>query len=310
MSKRLPDEPSLLATIAAGIARWAPAEGETATAIPGLSLLRIHSRLIVGRGLLRPSVCIVAQGEKVAQAGNDTTLRYRAGQFLATSIEMPLAGRAVNATSAKPYLAAALTLTSHDVFAVMKEAKVSLATTSAKGRTTFVGECDARLLDVLARMVNALDDERDARFLAPMLRRELIYRLVMGPSADAIRQSALLARADDGLGRAVDWIRDHYKDRLDIGELARFANMSTSSLHHKFKTAVSMGPLQYQKALRLEEARRLMLVGSADATRAAFEVGYESSSQFTREYHRRFGLPPGQDLKRIREGASADASLV
>lgn len=299
---------ALLSAIAAQILRHAPEDGETVTVVPGLSLLRLRSTLLVGRGLLRPSLCVVAQGEKTAQAGSGPTLRYSAGNFLASSIDMPLAGRVVSASKSKPYLAVAFALPPHDVLSVVKEAKLTIDTTACSARATFVGVCDARLLDVVLRSVSSLGDEREALFLAPLLRRELIYRLVTGPSASAVCQSALLARADDGVGRAVDWIREHFKEPLSIQNLARLAKMSTSSLQHKFKAAVMMGPLQYQKRLRLEEARRLLLGGIADATHAAFDVGYQSTSQFTREYRRQFGLPPLRDVKRMRHEAGADGA--
>jgi AraC-like DNA-binding protein len=301
------DVQELLTAIAAQIARHAPNDGETATAAPGMLLLRANRPTLVRRGILRPSVCVVAQGDKVAQAGADTTLRYGAGSFLASSIDMPVAGQVIGATRNKPYLAIMFEFTPHDLLSVLNDAKIRISTTPS-GPAAFVGTSDARLLDVVLRSVKSLDDEREARFLAPLLRRELVFRLVTGPSAFAVSQSALLARVEDGIGRAVDWIKTHFKEPLDIPALAKHANMSTSSLRHKFKAAVMMGPLQYQKRLRLEEARRLLLSGLADATSAAFDVGYESPSQFNREYRRQFGLPPLRDVKRMRSefrGSSA-----
>jgi AraC-like DNA-binding protein len=298
---RTADPSSLLQVIAAQILRHAPLDGETTTVVPGLSLLRFGSGTLVGRGLLRPCVCVVAQGEKTAQPGNDSgaVLRYRAGDFLSTSIDMPLVGQIVSASRTRPYLAVVFELTPHEVLSVAGEVQL-VPVSTPETRATFVGRCDSRLLDVVLRLLDSLDDEREARFLAPLLRRELVYRLVTGPSAAAVCQSAALARPDEGLGRAIDWIREHFKEPLQIERLARHAKMSTSSLHHKFKATVMMGPLQYQKRLRLEEARRLLLGGLVDATQAALDVGYESTSQFTREYRRQFGLPPLRDVKRMR----------
>lgn len=290
----------LLSTIAAQIARHAPNEGVTATSVSGVTLLRADGATLLQRGVLRPSVCVVVQGHKVAQAGTDTTLRYGAGSFLASSIDVPLAGQVLDATRARPFLAVRFDLTPHDILSVLKDAKIHLDPTAPSCPATFVGKSDARLLDVALRSVRSLDDEREAHFLAPSLRRELIFRLVTGPSAFAMTQSASLARTEDGVGRALEWLKTHFREPLDIPALAKQASMSTSTLHHKFKATVMMGPLQYQKRLRLEEARRLLLSGLADATGAAFDVGYESPSQFTREYRRQFGLPPLRDVKRMR----------
>lgn len=302
------DTQELLSTIAAQIARHAPNEGVTSTAVPGVTLLRANGPTLVQRGVLQPSVCVVVQGDKFAQAGADTMLRYGAGSFLASAIDMPIAGQVLGATRAKPFLAVMFGLAPHDVLSVLEDARIHLDTAAPSCPATFVGASDARLLDVVLRSVRSLDDEREAHFLAPSLRRELVFRLVTGPSAFAVSQSALLARVEDGVRRAVEWIKTHFKEPLDIPALAKHANMSTSTLHHKFKATVMMGPLQYQKRLRLEEARRLLLSGLADSTGAAFDVGYESPSQFTREYRRQFGLPPVRDLKRMRSELRASAT--
>lgn len=179
------------------------------------------------------------------------------------------------------------------------------AGTARPTAATFVGTADASLLDVVLRSARSLDDDREARFLAPLLRRELVYRLVTGPNAFAVVQSALQSGADDGVGRAVEWIRTHFREPLVINELARHAAMSTSGLQHKFKAAVLMSPVQYQKRLRLEEARRLLVSGLTDATGAAYDVGYRSPSQFIREYRRLFGMPPIRDVKRVRRLTAA-----
>jgi AraC-like DNA-binding protein len=298
---------ALLTALAAQIARFAPSEGATPSAVPGMTLVRASSTALVQKGILKPSICVVAQGVKVVQAGADTPLRYAAGSFLASSIDMPVVGQVMGASKAKPYLVAHFELAPHDVLEVVKQAKIGVEEPLQSVAPTFVGTSDARLLEVVLRCVTALEDPRGAKFLAPLLHRELIYRLVTGPSAFAICQSAVLARTDDGIGRALDWIKKHYKEPLSIPDLARRSSMSTSSLQHRFKATATMGPLQYQKRLRLEEARRLLVSGLADATSAAFDVGYESASQFNREYRCLFGLPPLRDLKRMRsevDGAS------
>lgn len=295
----------VLSAIAAQILRRAPSEGTTATAAPGVTLYRTSIPAVLQRGILQPSFCIVGQGEKVVQAGAESTLRYGVGDFFASSIDMPVAGQVVHASKAKPYLVVLFELAPHEVLSVLSEAKIRVDLTAPAAPAAFVGKCDLRVLEVVLRVLRSLDDEREARFVGSLLRKELIYRLVTGPSAHAVCQSALLARPDDGVGRAVEWIKTNFKKPLSVQALAKRANMSTSSLHHKFKASVMMGPLQYQKRLRLEEARRLMLSGLADATSAAFDVGYESPTQFTREYRRLFGQPPLRDVKRTREEGHA-----
>lgn len=297
---------SRLRAIAAQIARHAPTEGITPTVVPGLALFRSESTALIQRGILKPSFCMVAQGEKLAHAGADTTLRYGAGKFITSSIDIPIVGQVIAGSRAKPYLSATFELSPHDVLDVVDAAKISVAEAATSTPATFVGACDAKILDVVLRFVKSLDDEREARFFAPLLRRELVYRLVTGPHAFAICQSASMAGSDDGVGRAIAWLRTHFKEALSISELAKRAKMSTSSLQHRFKATVLMAPLQYQKRLRLEEARRLLLSGLADATTAAFDVGYESPSQFTREYRRQFGLPPLRDVKRMRTEARSE----
>jgi AraC-like DNA-binding protein len=292
-----------LEQIAAQLKRHATADGEIVTAVPGVKLYRASSTATIQRGILRPSVCVVAQGEERVEAG-ELTLRYGAGDFIASAIDMPVTGHAVAVSAARPYLAVAFELGPDEVLSVLSDAQIRVPAGEATP-AAFVGPCDARLLDVVSRAVTSLDDEREARFLAPLLRRELAYRLVTGRDALRFCQSALAARSDEGVGRAVDWLRSHYKKPLSVPQLARLARMSTSSLHHKFKAMVLMGPLQYQKRLRLEEARRLLIAGLADATSAAFDVGYESPTQFNREYRRHFGLPPLRDIKRMRSEAAS-----
>lgn len=303
MSSAATDE--LLTTLSVELLRHAPRDGENLTAIDGLTILRFDGPTLVLRGMLKPSVCVVAQGDKIAEAGEGTTLRYRRGQFLSSAINMPIAGQVQHASRSDPYLAVAFELCPADVLSVLADAGIAIDTTAPRCPAAFVGTADVLLLDVVLRSVRTLDSDRDARFFAPLLRRELIYRLVTGPNAFAVVQSALQSSADDGVGRAVEWIRTHFREPLVIDELARHAAMSTSGLQHKFKAAVLMSPVQYQKRMRLEEARRLLVGGLVDATGAAYDVGYRSPSQFIREYRRLFGMPPIQDVKRVRSELAA-----
>lgn len=294
-----PAQMAIFSSLAALIERQAPEEGMFETIIPGVGLLRWDRPTVLRRGVLKPSVCIVVQGRKKVQIGTEI-IHYGAGRFLASAINMPLAGQVVGATPGRPYLCVTFELPPQEIAAVLTEARLRMQRDPEPVSAALVGRTDVKVLDVVLRCVQALDSAEDAAFLALSLKRELIYRLLTGPSGHAFYQSTSLDSSAVGIGRAIEWLKDHYKEPLQIEELARRSHMSVSGLHHKFKAVTTMGPLQYQKQLRLGEARRLLISGLADATSAAFEVGYESASQFSREYRRLFGLPPIRDAKKQR----------
>jgi AraC-like DNA-binding protein len=287
------------APIVALAKRYATAEGATETILPSLALIRWHRPTLLRRGILQPSVCIVLQGRKKVHIGKEI-IPYGAGGYLAAAINMPVAGQVVSATASRPYLCAAFALPPAEVAAVLADAQLRHRPASQSVSAAVVGQADDKVLEVVLRFLKALDNADDAAFLAPSLRRELIYRLLTGPSGPIFYQSVCFDRSALGIGRALEWLKDNYKQPLKIDALAKIGRMSVSSLHHKFKAVTTMGPLQYQKQLRLGEARRLLLGGLADATTAAYEVGYVSSSQFSREYRRLFGLPPVRDAKKLR----------
>ncbi len=169
----------------------------------------------------------------------------------------------------------------------------------------FIGKSDADLLDACLRLLKLLDKPQEARFLSALIKREMLFHLLSGDSGHFFFQPVLFDQQADGVGKAIAWIRDHYARSFTVEELETSNNISVSGLHHQFKAITTMGPLQYQKHLRLQEARRLMLSGSMDATTAALEVGYQSPSQFSREYRRLFGLSPLQDIKAVRKRSAA-----
>jgi AraC-like DNA-binding protein len=273
-----------------------------------LTLIRANAPTTLRRGVVRASVCIVVQGRKRVHLGKDI-VEYAAGSYLASMINMPVAGQVIAATKTQPYLGVAFELAPREVASVLMEAKLHIERPPEAGRAAFVGQTDSNVLRVVLRSLEVLDDPRDAEFLAPSLKRELIYRLLRGSSGHLFHQSAFFDREAIGIGRAIEWLKDNFKRPLSIEDLAKLGNMSVSSLHHKFKAVTMMGPLQYQKRLRLEEARRLLMAGLADSTSAAFDVGYESPSQFNREYRRLFGLPPMRDVKAMRNAATRTADV-
>lgn len=283
------------------------AEGKTPTIIPFLSLYRYSHQMPLIPSILTPSFCLVLQGTKMVHFGQDR-IEYGAGNFLASVIDMPAFAQVVNATTSLPYIGLRVDLTTQDIASVVTEAGIDVKPREEKNRLgAFIGTCNADLFDLFIRLLKLLDQPNAAGFLSPLIKREMIFHLVSGDYGHLFFQQVLFDQQAEGVGKAIAWIKDHYVRSFTVEELATANHMSVSGLHHKFKAITSMGPLQYQKRLRLQEARRLMLSGRADATTAALEVGYESPSQFSREYRRLFGLPPLQDIKAMRKHASVGA---
>jgi AraC-like DNA-binding protein len=298
-----------LQCLARAAAEAAPADGMTATIVPFLSVLRQSAPTALRNGILRPSICLVVQGRKRFHLGEDA-VEYGAGRFLAASIDLPAGGEVTGATRTRPYIAVRLEIEPSEVAHVLMESKLTARPGDTVG-PAFVGDADAETVDAFRRLLVAAGDTRDAAFLAPALKREIIYRLLTGPSGQMFLRSVTFDPSAIGVGKAIRWLRENFDRPFKVDDLAKVARMSVSSLHHKFKGVTTMGPLQYQKRLRLEEARRRLLSGTVDATGAAFGVGYESASQFSREYRRLFGLPPSRDVKAFREKpARATASSL
>lgn len=265
------------------------------TAIPRVGLGVVGQPSQPMSSLYEPMICLVLQGAKEVMIG-DRLLRYdRACNFIA-SLELPVSGRVVEASQDKPYIGVALTIERSilaDLLATMPA--------SPEGQTSgfAVTPVTPDLLDAWAQLLMLLDSPADISVLAPLREREILYRLLQGPQGGLLRQ---IARSDSQLSRvrrAIHWIQAHFDQAMRIEGLAEIAGMSIPSFHRHFKAATAMSPLQYQKTLRLHAARRL-LVASNDAGRAAYSVGYESASQFSREYARMFGAPPSRDAERLR----------
>ncbi len=242
-----------------------------------------------------PALCLVLQGAKQAMIG-DRQLRYDPASYFITTLELPLSGWVVEATPARPYVAVSMRLDREKL-----SSRIADMPSASEGQTRgfAISAVTPDLFDAWSRLIALLDTPDDVSVLAPMHEREILYRLLKGPEGGVLRQ---IARVDSRLSQvrqAIAWIRSHYHEMLRVDQLAELAGMSPASFHRHFKAATAMSPLQYQKLLRLQEARRL-LVASADAARTAYTVGYESASQFSREYARMFGAPPGRDAERLR----------
>ncbi|MYM69655.1 helix-turn-helix domain-containing protein [Pseudoduganella sp. FT55W] len=274
-------------------------EQRVATSIPFLSLLRSSHPTPVTKGVLKPSCCVILQGHKRVHLA-DEVLDYGPGEYLVVSVDMPASGHIVRATADKPYLLLNIELDPQEIAAIVLEAKVDIDTQEPV-RGAFVGQTDDALQETLYQLVRLLQaPPAEAAFLAVGLKREIIYRMLTGAYGRQLYQNVVLDQQDRGISKAIAWLKDHYDQAIKVEDLAQATNMSVSSLHHRFKAVTTMGPMQYQKQLRLQQARTLLLNGDVDASTAAYKVGYESASQFSREYRRLFGAPPMQDIKKLR----------
>jgi len=293
-----------LAELAALVNRHAGADGLHQTAIEGLSFFRSSQPSELAFCVYRPSLALLVQGAKRVEVGEDV-YEYSASHYLLTSIDLPVASRVTLASPGTPYLCFVLDLDPRATAGLIAETGLPQPADTDAGRGLAVAQLCPPLLDAALRMARLLDAPQDIQVLAPLLRREIIYRLLTGALGGRLRHIARHEGPTHQVRQAIEWLQAHFDRPLRIEQLAHTVNMSTSSLHHHFKAVTAMSPLQYQKQLRLQEARRLLLAGLADAGAAARQVGYESASQFSREYSRQYGAPPRRDVARLR-GASAE----
>lgn len=279
--------------------RHAGRSAATVTAVPGLHILRSdrsHTRV---PAVLRPSLCFLVQGAKEVSLGS-SVFHYRSTEFLFASVDLPVTGEVIEATPQKPYLCLALELDPSLVLELVS-AGCKPVDTAASSRAIFVGKKDASMTDAFLRLMQCLERPMDAQVLAPGIIREIIYRLLMGPYGAAVRDIGVPGSQTHRIAKVIERLKRDFHRPLRVDKLAQIAGMSVSSFHEHFRKVTTLSPLQYQKRLRLQEARRLLLAEAAGAADVAFKVGYESASQFSREYARLFGLPPIQDVKRTVE---------
>lgn len=279
------------------VERLAPSEGVHATAWPSLSLFRANSSSARTCAMYEPGLGLVLQGTKQILLGQQTHV-HQPSSYLLTSVDVPVSSQVLQATRETPCLCLTYRLDLQRIRELLPEAAPGRASASAPGLS--LSPLDAGLLDPLLRLMRLLDTPRDLAVLGPLIERELLYRLLTGEQGARLAQIATSGSQSHQVSRAIDWLRRHYDETLRIEELAARVNMSTSSLHHHFRAITEMSPLQYQKQLRLHEARRLLVAGDCDVATAAHRVGYESPSQFSREYSRHFGAPPLRDVTRLR----------
>lgn len=293
---------ALRGELAEMIERRTGADGRHETVIPALKLYRFSHPTEPAHALQEPAVYVVVQGRKQVTLG-DAIYVYDRSQYLAVSVELPVVSNVLEASPDRPYLCLTLTVDPRELAALIVETGRQAPRDDHDGRALYVSPLRAPLLDGLLRLVRLLDAPEEIPVLAPLILREVSYRLLQSEQFGRLAQIAI---GDGRLRRvsgAIGWIKEHFAEPMQIEALASRVHMSPSALHHHFRAATSMSPIQYQKRLRLQEARRLLLTGAPSADSVAYEVGYASASQFSREYARLFGQPPRRDTERVRDAA-------
>ena len=286
------------------LARLVSHDGVTATGFDPLSLIRSSQPSMIVPTVYQPSVCLVVQGRKRALLG-DEVFHYGPLHYLVVSVTLPVMGQVVEATPEQPYLCLRIGLDADEIGRLLMEIGPRPPTPGSADRGLYVARVSEPLLDAVLRLVRLLDTPADLRVLAPIALREIYYRLLTGELGHRLIDVTEGGGQAHRVARAIDWLKQHYASPLRIEALADAVHMSPSALHHRFKAVSGMSPLQFQKQLRLHEARRLMFAEGVDCAAAGHRVGYESPSQFSREYRRLFGAPPRQEIARLRESGQA-----
>lgn len=298
-----------LAALAKLIARHAPYDGIFELRHPGVHAIRIsatnHEAM---HGLQQASACFVAQGAKTVLIG-DEVHTYEEGGIAVYSVDLPLAFQITRASRAEPYFTLKLDLDPEKVAALTAKVYPNGLPRAQETRPLYLGEADPQITGAAVRLLELMERPDDAELLAPLVVDEILIRLLRSPIGSRVAQIGMADSSLNRVGKAVSWLRANFDQPVDVDDLAKLVNMSVSAFHRQFKSVTSMSPLQYQKALRLQEARRLMLTAMLDAGDASRRVGYASASQFSREYGRFFGNPPTKDIGRLRgEGIRAEAA--
>jgi len=288
----------LRAELASKIASLVGKEENRTTEIPAVSLHRRTSPTPPCRTTYHPGVIVVAQGSKQVNLGR-TSFIYDESRFLLTAVDLPIISWVAEATEEIPCLVLSLKLDMSMVREVLGREEIHVAEAPPDGPAMSTGETTPEFLNACCRLVDLVDSPQDIPFLSGLIQREIIYRILRGPEGACLRAIATLGDQSHRTAKAVAWIAANYAKPLHMEELAQISSMGVSTLHHHFRMLTAMTPLQYQKRLRLQSARSLMLNNGLDAASAAFEVGYESPTQFNREYSRFFGQPPMRDVRAV-----------
>ena len=291
----------VMQTLADLIDKHSKTLGVQETAIPKLHFSKRIEPAGPLYGIQKLAFCMVVQGEKKISVADEVVL-YGPGSYFISTVNVPITGFIEEATPEKPFLALVVELTPKQILKVMQESNVSQVVKSGDAvRSMFVDKLTEPLEDAITRLVKLLETPADIEMMAPMIMREIVYRVLQEPQGHVLAAVALEGSSTNKVSAAIKYMMDHYTESFKIDELAQVVNMSSSTFHRYFKEVTAMSPLQFQKQLRLQKARELLL-DSEQITEVAYQVGYESSSQFSREYSRMFGLSPREDVKQFRAG--------
>jgi AraC-like DNA-binding protein len=285
-------------------------DGVVSTAIDGVFVSAVAETTEAVAPTSGTMLAVIAQGAKRLAVG-ERVYEYRAGQYLVASVDLPIAGSYWYATAAEPALGFGLVLRPSTIASLVLDAAQQGASarplrswSAAAPAALGVSDASPELLDAVIRMLRLLDNPDDRRVLAPMIEREILWRLIAGPMGETVRQSGLADSSLTHISRAVRWITEHYSESFLVDDLARSCGMSTSAFHRNFQAVTGFSPIQFQKKIRLQRSRLMLISGVDDVATIGYRVGYDSASQFSREYRRQFGLPPGRDAMRLRAEAT------
>lgn len=282
------------------IDRWTGDANQYDTPISGLRFSRWTTPTPPTSYTHNPSICLIAQGRKRVLLGEESFI-YDANHFLISSVDLPIIANIIEASEEQPYLGLIMELNLTEISQLIVDSELAFTQAKEAQKGIAVGELSESLLDAFVRLAELLDEGQNIKILAPIIKREIFYRLLMSEQGTRLHQIVTAGSHSHQIAKAIDWLKNNFVKPLSVGDLASYTGMSKSSFYTHFRSMTSMTPLQFQKKLRLSEARRLMLTENLDAMAATFKVGYESPSQFSREYSRLFGAPPSKDIKSLRE---------
>ncbi|AFM24666.1 AraC family transcriptional regulator [Desulfomonile tiedjei] len=292
------------------IATYAPHDGSFELRIPGVhAIRRSRTNTELVHGMAEPALCIVAQGAKSVMLGNEV-YQYDASRMIAFSVDLPVTAQVTRASYSQPFLGFKLDLDPHKIAELVLRVYPHGLPRVHESRGVYVGQVSVSIIKAATRLLDLMAEPGEAELLAPLVIDEILIRLLRSPIGVRVAQLGLTESSVNGIAKAVSWLRENFSQPMKVEDLAELAHMSVSSFHQHFKSVTSMSPLQYQKVLRLQEARRLMLSKMMDATTASSHVGYLSASQFSREYSRFFGSAPSKDIARLREYSTQDLTQL
>jgi AraC-like DNA-binding protein len=275
--------------------------------LPGVHMARASRALKGVHGVFPTALCVIAQGAKEVFVG-DSMYTYDPNNYLLATVELPAVSRIKQASFIKPYLSLRINLDPALVASVMVEAGMGVPRGQADAKGFAVSTLTTDLLDACVRLVSLIDSPSEARVLVPLIKREIVFRLLMGEQGPRLRYLPALGSDSHSIARALEILRKEYDHPLRIEEIARELGMSASGFHHRFKAVTDMSPIQFQKQLRLQQARKLMVGENMDAATAGFRVGYSDASHFSRDYKKHFGDPPARDVEQVREATRPNSN--